>query len=104
MGTPMGDIKAYGTPFVEPYDHFRGVPICGGTLNTNVDVPPLSYEVQRVVHQKKSGDEYKTRMEVSFFVDTDEIEVVDSRLADGSDSEEESTDLPLVHGLPLRGT
>jgi hypothetical protein len=103
VGAPQGDIKAWGTPFIEPFDHIRSVPICDGSLNTDIDIPPLDYEVQRVVHTKESESEYKTRLEVGIHVDVDQIEVVEAKLEGGSDSEDEdeSDRLPLVGGFPL---
>ena len=101
VGAPEGDIRVYGTPSIEPYDQIRSAPICRGAVDPTSIAPASEYEVQRVVHKKEAGKEYQTRMEVSVYVDMDDIVVVESRLEDGSDEPaDDHTMTPIPTGVP----
>lgn len=69
-----GEVELKGTPHILPYDYMTAVPICNDVF-TNVDVSPITYEVNRVKHIREAGDRYRTTCGVSLVMDESLLEV-----------------------------
>lgn len=71
----QGDMTMYGRPDIRIGDSIMARPMCE-TEMPNSSVPnPVTYEVESVTHKTEGGKELKTNVNVSVWVDRDDITV-----------------------------
>ncbi|MFC6723776.1 hypothetical protein ACFQE1_05160 [Halobium palmae] len=76
-GASGGMMIVSGSPGMRPYDTIRAVPVCG---EADTDVPPLTYEVERVKHVCDSEQKYLSEIDVSVHADPSTFEIVMSEM------------------------
>lgn len=69
-----GTITIKGEPHMLPYDHITTIPACEGTF-PNVDLPPITYEVNSVKHSRAAEKRYTSELGVSMTFDESRLEV-----------------------------
>lgn len=79
-GNGQGDIITYGRPDILLGDRITSVPSCEGA-ETNTEVPPLDYRTLKVEHTYENGV-YTTRLNVSVWVDRNQITIDESGMAE----------------------
>lgn len=73
--TGEGDLHMYGRPEIFIGDKITARPICPEEMTGGNSSIPIDYQVESITHTKEAKKEFKTRVNVSVFVDRDDIEV-----------------------------
>lgn len=69
-----GSIQLQGEPAIMPYDYLVATTVCNDTY-PNVEVEPITWEVNGVKHIRKADDVYKTELAVSLAIEDRNITV-----------------------------
>lgn len=83
-----GEVFIKGVPEILPFDRLDSFEVCNDIIIYEQD--PVRYEVEEVKHTATASDIYKTRLLVSVWANEENIEVVESGMADLATSEEEN--------------
>lgn len=70
-----GDIFMRGVPMIMLKDKVRARPLCESETPNSGSNNPLDFQVEQITHKNVGGEAYKTRVNVSTFINYDKISV-----------------------------